>query len=100
MPTFDDDVDGWHGRSSISRQRRFAVDSAKNSAADLVIHRGRREHFDIILDRRDAFYAFNNGLGISLQRGTDHLTAEDDLASFHSVREVIEDGIIGQQNEL
>src|SRR5579883_2867957 len=100
MPVIHDDVDRRNGLQRVAVQARLAVNGAVDGDADLVIHRGERQHLDLVHHAGDALNPLHCGPGIGLYNRIRHLAHKRDHPSVHAVLEIIEDVVIGQHQQF
>jgi hypothetical protein len=94
------DVNGRHAPRGVHLQVRLGVNGAILRAPNLIVHRRKRKHLDLVIDGFNALDALHGARRIVLQVGPNHLTHERDRAALHSIFEVIEQCVKGEHNQL
>src|SRR5580692_6365174 len=100
VAVLDDDADGLLHAQRISLQSGVAIDGAEQTLAQAVVHGRGRKHFDLIVDVVDAFDVLDRVLGVGFCDRASDLSEKSDIEAVHFVRNVIEDGEVGQHEQF
>src|SRR5205823_11041667 len=101
MAVLHNDMNGRQRLKTVPRSDTWvAIDSAKLSPSDLIIHRGRWQHFDVIDDVRYTLNAFDHVFCVGLQHRTGDRAEQCHGAAVDPECQVVENSVVRKHYQL
>ena len=96
----ENDVDQGNFLRGVTLQSGILENGAVNGAARIVIGGRFGKHFNQVLNGEDPLETLYGRLCVGPERGTQDVTSKGDFAAVESESDVVEDGIVGKNEEL